>query len=93
MDIKKGSRVKVFDHRLYDNDITTPLDVTMKEATVVKVYQETKRYKFSRLVADVIFDYRPNEISKAHFVNQIVALNNNTTDGAAEGRDAQKGAE
>lgn len=72
--IKEGSRVKVFDHRLYSDDITTPLSVTMKEATVVEVYQEKKNLKFSQMVADVIFDYRPNEISQAHFVHQIVEM-------------------
>jgi len=71
MTIEVGSRVWVFDHRLFDNDITTPLSVTMKKATVIKVYQEEGKLKYSRPVADVTFDYRPDEISKAHFVSQI----------------------
>jgi len=74
MAIKEGSRVRIFDHRLYEDDISTPLSVTMKEAVVVKIYQENKWHKFSRLVADVIFDYQPDEISKAHFVDQIEVL-------------------
>jgi len=71
MAIKEGSRVKVFDHKLYENDISTPLSVTMKEATVKSIYQERYGLKFSRLVADVVFDYRPNEVSRGHFVDQI----------------------
>ncbi len=69
--IEEGSKVKVFDHRLYEDDISTPLSVTMKAATVVEIYQEEKKLKFSCLVADVVFDYRPDEISKAHFVHQM----------------------
>ena len=74
MSIKVGSRVKVFDHRLYRDDISTPLSETMKEATIVKIYQEAGKLKFSRPVADVIFDYRPDEISQGHFVHQIEVL-------------------
>ena len=65
------SRVWVFDHRLYGDDVSTPLSVTMKKATVVDIYKEKGGLKFSHIVADVEFDYRPNEISKAHFVNMI----------------------
>lgn len=75
MAIEIGSRVKVFDHLLYENDITTPLEVTFKEATVHDIYTEKKcgklPLKWKQPVADVIFDHRPDEISQGHFVSQM----------------------
>ncbi len=69
--IDKGSRVKVFDHRLYEDDISTPLSVTMKPATVVKrhIYGHYKRD-----VIDVIFDHKPTEISQCHFTHTAEEL-------------------
>ena len=64
-DIKKGSRMLVFDHLLYENDRSTPLSVTMKPAAVVRIY--TKRD--GRKVVDVIFDHRPTKVSCGHFAN------------------------
>lgn len=66
MSIQKGSRVKVFDHLLYEDDVSTPLSATVKPATVHKryIYGDHKRD-----VIDVIFDHRPDEISIAHFTN------------------------
>lgn len=65
--------MKVFDHRLYIDDISTPLSITMKKATVIRVYQVDKDtgYRYSSPVGDVKFDYRPNEISKRHFINSM----------------------
>jgi precorrin-4 methylase len=76
MAIKEGSRVKVFDHRLYEDDRSTPLSVTMRVATIKKVYQEDAHthYKYSTPVADVVFDHRPDEISKGHFINVMEEL-------------------
>lgn len=39
-----GTRVMVFDHRLYDNDKTTPLAITMQPATVVRWYGKRTKY-------------------------------------------------
>jgi hypothetical protein len=70
--MKPGTRVKVFDHRLYKDDKTTPLSITMQPATVLK------RYKYPGYphedVVDVEFDYRLGEVSKAHFINSCAPL-------------------
>lgn len=64
-----GSKVKVFDHRLYKNDIITPISYTMKPATVVNRYCYVDGVYSD--VVDVIFDYRPNETSKHHFTSSL----------------------
>ncbi len=63
--LKKGDRVKVFDHRLYIDDKKTPLSITMKKATVIKIYIEEDDP--NRKLTDVRFDYREG-ISKGHFI-------------------------
>lgn len=77
-------RVKVFDHRLFRNDKATPLKVTMRRATIVKRYSLTRncqtfvdryRYHYDDLV-DVVFDHRPNEISRGHFAYAVKPLSN-----------------
>lgn len=88
MAIQKGSRVKLFDHRLYEDDRSTPLNVTMKKAMVVEVYRERKgrkyHFKYSKAVADVRFDYRPDEISRGHFVDQMELIEQNLEAGAKD---------
>lgn len=71
--IVPGVRVKVFDHRLFKNDRSTPLSETMKPAVVVRIYDYVSRFGLGMYpnVADVVFDYRPNEVSKAHFTEFI----------------------
>ena len=69
MAIEVGSRVKVFDGSLFEDDITTPLSVTMQSATVKRLYWE--KGEFGRKLADVEFEYRPGEISRGHFVDLI----------------------
>jgi len=69
MAIDEGSRVKVFDGRLFHDNMTTPLSVTMRSATVKRLYWE--KGEFGRKLADVEFDYRPGEISRGHFVDLI----------------------
>lgn len=64
-DIKKGMRFKIFDHRLFIDDKKTPLNITMKPATIEAVH--LKHSNLTEDAVDVIFDHRPNEISKAHF--------------------------
>ena len=63
--LTKGSRIKVFDYRLFENDKETPLSITMQSATVLRCY---RRKGDGEEVVDVEFDYRPGEISEGHFV-------------------------
>lgn len=67
--ISPGMQVKVFDGRLLNNDWDTPLSITMKPAVVVQIYDYVSRLGLGtyRNVADVIFDHRPDEVSRAHF--------------------------
>lgn len=73
--IMPGSRVKVFDNRLFKNDVDTPLSVTMKEATVIQRYGSLAiHYPSGTLgpypdLIDVRFDHRPETISKGHFTD------------------------
>jgi hypothetical protein len=64
-----GSRVAVFDPRLYVNDVKTPLSVTAQPATVVRWYgyisKHCGRYES---VIDVTFDYDGRE-SHGHFTS------------------------
>ena len=62
----EGIRLKIFDNTLYIDDKTTPLSVTMKPATIQKVYFDKIH---GRLLADVIFDHRPDKVSKGHFID------------------------
>lgn len=71
--ILPGTRVKIFDHRLYKDDKKTPLSMTMKEATVIRHYGEQARSYGEDLVLgpyssciDVVFDHRPESESKGH---------------------------
>jgi hypothetical protein len=69
-----GDKVLVFDHRLFKDDKSTPLSMTMKEAKVICRYGQRSRYNPSWIypdLIDVVFDYRPNEISHAHFTEYI----------------------
>lgn len=67
-----GSRIKVFDSRLFKNDIATPLSYTIRLATVVRRYfYKSQVYDGYSDVIDVIFDYLPNQISKCHFVSGV----------------------
>ena len=58
-------RIKVFDPRLYKDDISTPLSVTLKDAVVVKHYWDA-----GDELVNVIFDY-DGFLSKGHFVWSI----------------------
>jgi hypothetical protein len=67
-----GTRVKVFDHRLFVDDKSTPLSVTMKPATVVCWYGYESRFgRYSDLI-DVVFDHRPDEVSHRHFSDGVL---------------------
>lgn len=62
---KIGENVKVFDPRLFIDDIKTPLSLTMQPATVLKIYRSEDGY--GDMVMDVRFHY-DNQESKGHFV-------------------------
>ena len=77
--ILAGSRVLVFDHTLYVNDIKTPLSVTMRSATVISRYGFISKYiekEHGREAAkypdccDVIFDHS-GRVSRVHFTNYL----------------------
>ncbi len=79
MEIMPGMKVLVFDWSLYKDDVTTPLSITMKPATVIRRYGmkypaipriDWPEMDYSDLV-DVIFDHRPERESKAHFTNGV----------------------
>lgn len=63
-----GTRVRVFDPRLYVDDVKTPISHTMRPATVVRWYGYTSK-NFGRYpeLIDVRFDHRPDTISRGHF--------------------------
>lgn len=71
----------VFDPSLYEDDIKTPLSVTVRPATVVKWYgQLQKSYCDGELVLgpydsliDVVFDHRPERVSHGHFTTFVEA--------------------
>jgi hypothetical protein len=77
-----GDRVKVFDHRLFVDDIKTPLFMTMQPATVVRRYGiPDKKYPICGIslgpypdVVDVVFDREPDRESKGHFTNGVEIL-------------------
>lgn len=71
-----GTRVKAFDHRTFKDDISTPLSMTMKAATVVCWYgtkSEHSGYIYPDLV-DVRYDDEPCSISRGHFVSALEVL-------------------
>ena len=67
--LKKGTRLKVFDYTLFIDDVTTPLNVTMKPCTIFKLRREANHGR--RELIDVIFDRRPKQISYGHFTNSV----------------------
>lgn len=67
-----GVRCLAFDHRIYVDDKTTPLSMTMQPGTVVNRSVEERR---GRLLADVLFDSDPR-VSKGHFVDCLESLPN-----------------
>jgi hypothetical protein len=70
-----GSRVLVYDGINFVNDKLTPYHFLMKPATIVNRYGKISPYhgNYPDLV-DVIFDERPNEISKGHFTDRVKIL-------------------
>lgn len=74
--ILPGARVRVFDYRLYQDDVSTPRSETMQPATVVARYGKRSQYDtrwiYSDLV-DVEFDHRTG-ISHGHFTDYVEVL-------------------
>ena len=71
-EIWPGMRVKVFDHRLFKDDVSTPLSLTMQPAIIIRRYGEVKPgyeglgpWYYPDLI-DVVFD-RDGKESRAHF--------------------------
>lgn len=62
-----GDKVKVFDHLLFKDDISTPLSYTIRPATVVRVYSSG----YGETLVDVEFKHRSGT-SKAHFLRGII---------------------
>ena len=63
--LRVGTKVLIKDHRLYKDDISTPLAVTMQSAVIVKSYR-----KGGSDLLDVKFD-RDGMVSKGHFADSI----------------------
>jgi len=73
--ILPGTKVKVFDHTLFKDDISTPLSFTMRDAIVLRRYGCISTFggKYSDLV-DVKFLHNNRE-SKGHFTDFIRRYN------------------
>ena len=70
-----GDRVLAFDHRLYRDDVSTPLSVTVRPATVVARYgKESERFGRYPDLVDLSFDHRPGRPSRAHFTDGVRRL-------------------
>jgi len=76
-------RVECFDSRLYIDDIKTPLSTTVRKGTVIRRYGYVSEYMLkehgveaSRYpdMVDIIFDYRPEQVSKGHFTTGVKTL-------------------
>ena len=67
-----GARCLAFNHRIFVDDKTTPLSMTMQPGTVVNRRIEES---YGRLLADVLFDSDPR-VSKGHFVDRLKSLPN-----------------
>lgn len=72
-EIFPGTRVEVFDHSLFKDDVSTPLSFTRRPGIVVCRYGKrshpclgTPGWVYPDLI-DVLFDHRPNRISEGHF--------------------------
>jgi hypothetical protein len=66
-----------FDHQLFRDDVSTPLAVTVRPATVVGRYGYKIHYPMSDAaytypdVCDLRFDHRPDEVSRGHFTEGV----------------------
>ncbi len=75
MEYFPGTRLMVFDASLFKDDITTPLSMTMKPATVTCWYgYRDKQFGIYGNMVDVIFDHRPERVSHGHFIWAVKSL-------------------
>jgi hypothetical protein len=68
----EGTRVKVFNARVYRDDKSTPLSITMQLGTVVRRYgywNWNHRWTYPDMV-DVLFDSDP-VVSRGHFTDGV----------------------
>ena|ERR1035437_205080 len=79
---KPGDRVLVYDASLFKDDVSTPCLELERPATVVCWYGEVEKHypindftlgPYESLV-DVVFDHRPNKISRGHFGDGVEKL-------------------
>lgn len=70
-----GTRVRVFDTRLYKDDVSTPPSTTMRAATVKRWYgYRSQHHGVYENQIDIEFDHRPGEVSRGHFANGVEVL-------------------
>lgn len=81
--IAPGTRVMVFDSTLYKDDKKTPLSYTVRPAVVIRHYGlQAQDYGSTndlvlgpyQSLVDVIFDHRPERVSKGHFTYSISVI-------------------
>lgn len=75
-EVYPGTRVMVFDPSLYVNDKKTPPSMTVRPATVIRRYGFRSQYYgwvYPDCV-DVLFDHRPERISKGHFTDCVEVI-------------------
>jgi hypothetical protein len=65
-----GTRVLVFDSRLYVDDKKTPINETLNMATVLCWYGTFRNHRYKSLI-DVEFDHQPGQISHGHITTAV----------------------
>lgn len=71
-----GTLVRVFDTRLYKDDVSTPLSYTMRFATVLRWYGKKSVYSGQTVTYPSLIDVRflhDKRESKAHFADDFYA--------------------
>ena len=74
MKFHPGKRVMIFDYLLFRDDITTPLSHTMRPATVVRHRGKDSGGDQHESTIDVVFDHRPDQVSRGHFTDCVREL-------------------
>lgn len=73
--IYPGSRVKVFRHQIYKNDVDTPLSMTMQTATVLCRYGFRSKIEPSWIYEDCVdVQFDDGTISHGHFTSGVEEL-------------------
>lgn len=71
-----GTTVRIFDPSLYRDDISTPLSMTMKLATVLRWYGKKSTYNGVTCTYESLIDvhfWHGDRESKGHFADKIYA--------------------